>query len=53
MNLILILKKQLVNRTCCKTGQLKKVQGYTLDFDNVVLENNKQDAKKSYKNTNA
>ena len=36
-----------------KTGQLKKEHGYTLDFDNVVLENNKQDAKKSYKNTNA
>lgn len=38
---------------CLKTEQLKKDKKYTLDFDNVVLENNKQDAKKSYKNTKA
>lgn len=38
---------------CIKTGQLKKDEEYTLDFDHVVLENEKQDAKKSYKNTNA
>lgn len=38
---------------CVKTGQLKSDQKYTLDFDNVVLENDKQDAKKSYKNTKA
>ena len=38
---------------CAKTGQLKKEEKYTLDFDNVVLENKKQDAKKSYKNTKA
>lgn len=37
---------------CVKTGQLKSTEKYTLDFDNVVLENEKQDAKKSYKNTN-
>jgi hypothetical protein len=36
---------------CVKTGQLKKEKKYTLDFDNVVLENDKQDAKKSYKKT--
>jgi Transposase DDE domain group 1 len=33
---------------CVKTGQLKTDEKYTLDFDNVVLENNKQDAQKSY-----
>jgi len=38
---------------CVKTGQLKTQEKYTLDFDNVVLENQKQDAKKSYKNTKA
>jgi len=38
---------------CVKTGQLKKARKYTLDFDHVVLENKKQDAKKSYKNTSA
>lgn len=38
---------------CVKTGQLKKDGKYTLDFDNVVLENDKQDAKKSYKKTKA
>ncbi len=32
---------------CVKTGQLKKDEEYTLDFDHVVLENKKQDAKKS------
>jgi hypothetical protein len=37
---------------CVKTGQLKTTEKHTLDFDNVVLENQKQDAKKSYKNTN-
>jgi Transposase DDE domain group 1 len=38
---------------CVKTGQLDCTKKYTLDFDNVVLENDKQDAKKSYKNTKA
>jgi Transposase DDE domain group 1 len=38
---------------CVKTGQLKTNENYTLDFDNVVLENDKQDTKKSYKNTKA
>lgn len=38
---------------CVKTGQLKTNEKHTLDFDNVVLENDKQDAKKSYKKTNA
>lgn len=33
-----------------KTGQLKSNEKYTLDFDNVVIANEKQDAKKSYKN---
>ena len=33
-----------------KTKQLKKTtRGYTMDFDNVVVENEKQDAKMSYK----
>jgi hypothetical protein len=33
-----------------KTKQLKAgTEGYTLDFDNVVIENQKQDAKLSYK----
>lgn len=36
-----------------KTNQLKKNKKYTLDFDNVVIENQKQDAKWSYKNTKA
>jgi len=35
-----------------KTGQLKTGhQGYVLDFDNVVVENEKQDAVRSYKKT--
>jgi len=38
---------------CVKTGQLKKEGKNILDFDNVVFENKKQDAKKSYKNTSA
>ena len=38
---------------CAKIGLLKKTEKYTLDFDNVVLENDKQDAKKSYKSTKA
>lgn len=38
---------------CVKTNQLKSNEGYTLDFDNVVIENQKQDAKTSYKNTKA
>jgi hypothetical protein len=38
---------------CLRTGQLDSTKKYTLDFDNVVLENEKQDAKKSYKNTKA
>ena len=45
-------KNNLLIALCVKTGQLKKTEKYTLDFDNVVLENEKQDAKKSYKNTN-
>lgn len=33
-----------------KTKQLKKnADGYTMDFDNIVVENEKQDAKMSYK----
>lgn len=38
---------------CVKTAQLDTTRKHTLDFDNVVLENEKQDAKKSYKNTKA
>lgn len=38
---------------CVKTGQLdKSVKNYILDFDNVVVANEKQDAKKSYKKIN-
>ena len=46
-------KNQILIELSLKTGQLKKAEKYTLDFDNVVLENEKQDAKKSYKNTKA
>lgn len=46
-------KNETLIALCVKTGQLKKQEKYTLDFDNVVLENEKQDAKKSYKNTKA
>lgn len=35
-----------------KTGQLETTEKHTLDFDNVVFENKKQDAKKSHRNTN-
>lgn len=36
-----------------KTGQLKKgIQGYTLDFDHMVIANEKQDARLSYKMVN-
>jgi Transposase DDE domain group 1 len=45
-------KNKALVALCVKTGQLKKTEKYTLDFDNVVLENQKQDAKRSYKNTN-
>jgi hypothetical protein len=39
---------------CVKTKQLsKEEENYILDFDNVVIENDKQDSKKSYKNTKA
>jgi hypothetical protein len=38
---------------CVKTGQLKTNEKHTLDFDNVVLENDNHDAKKSYKKTKA
>jgi hypothetical protein len=39
---------------CVKTNQLSKEdQDNILDFDNVVIKTDKQDAKKSYKNTNA
>jgi hypothetical protein len=38
---------------CVKTGQLEKTTKYTLDYDHVVLENKKQDAKKSYKKKRA
>jgi hypothetical protein len=38
---------------CIKTEQLEKEKKHNLDFDNVVLENKKNDAKKSYKNTQA
>lgn len=45
------LNKSLVN-LCVFTGELKSgKQGYVLDYDNVVVENEKQDAKKSYKTT--
>jgi hypothetical protein len=38
---------------CVKTKQLDPMfKNYTLDFDNVVVETEKQDAKKSYKKTN-
>jgi hypothetical protein len=46
-------KNEALVELCLKTGQLKSGEKYTLDFDNVVLENEKQDAKKSYKNTKA
>jgi len=46
-------KNNALVELCVKTGQLKKDDKHILDFDNVVLENKKQDAKKSYKNTNA
>lgn len=43
------LNKTLI-ALCVKTNQLVPTnKNYTLDFDNVVVENNKQDAKKSYK----
>jgi Transposase DDE domain group 1 len=43
------LNKALVN-LCVYTKQLQSgKQSYTLDYDNVVVENEKQDAKKSYK----
>jgi hypothetical protein len=38
---------------CVKTAQLDITKKHILDFDNVVLENEKQDAKKSYKKTKA
>ena len=39
---------------CVKTNLLSKEENnLILDFDNVVIENDKQDAKKSYKNTKA
>lgn len=34
------------------TGLLRKGIGYTLDYDNVVVENEKQDSRKSYKKVN-
>ena len=46
-------KNKALIALCVKTGQLNDREKYTLDFDNVVLENEKQDAKKSYKNSNA
>jgi hypothetical protein len=46
-------KNKALIALCVKTGQLNDKEKYTLDFDNVVLENEKQDAKKSYKNSNA
>jgi Transposase DDE domain group 1 len=45
------LNKTLI-ALCVKTNQLVSGNNnYILDFDNVVIENDKQDAKKSYKNT--
>jgi len=35
----------------CKQLHVSHEQGYTLDYDNVVIENEKQDAKFSYKKT--
>ena len=47
------LNKTLV-ALCVKTNQLSKTDDNLIfDFDNVVIENDKQDSKKSYKNTNA
>ena len=44
---------ELLVALCVKTGQLdKSVKNYILDFDNVVVANEKQDAKKSYKKIN-
>ena len=36
-----------------KNGQLIDTQKHIMDFDNVVLENEKHDATKSYKGTDA
>jgi hypothetical protein len=47
------LNKTLI-ALCAKTNQLSTTENnYILDFDNVVLENDKQDSRKSYKNTKA
>jgi hypothetical protein len=47
------LNKSLV-ALCVKTNQLSKTDDNLIfDFDNVVIENDKQDSKKSYKNTKA
>lgn len=51
LNYIPSLNASLVS-LAIKTGQLKTgEQNYTLDYDNVVMENEKQDAKMSYKKT--
>ena len=46
-------KNKALISLCIKTGQLKVREKHTMDFDNVVLENEKQDATKSYKGSNA
>lgn len=56
-------KNKALIALCIKTGQLKVTEKHTMDFDNVVLENetrelcsnwrSKQDATKSYKGSNA
>lgn len=46
---------RLLVKLAVRCGQLRPTceQGYTLDYDNVVLENDKQDARYSYKKTKA
>lgn len=46
-------KNKALIALCIKTEQLKSGEDNTMDFDNVVLENEKQDAKKSYKGSEA
>lgn len=46
-----MLNKALVNLSVFTKQLQSGKQGYVLDYDNVVVENEKQDAKKSYKMT--
>jgi hypothetical protein len=41
----------LLQRLCLKTGLLNTTEKYTLDYDNVIFENEKYDAAKTYKMT--